>query len=156
MAASTDRITTDVFIAAPPARVWELITTAEHLGRWFGDAGATIDLRPGGALSLSWSEFGTVHGRVETVEPPSRFAFRWLTEQGLQVDPTAGNSTLVGFTVAAEADGTRLTVVESGFDTLDLDPSARTARLAGNTAGWRKELGELVVLAEAASADAPR
>ena len=33
-----------------------LIASAEHLGRWFGDAGAELDLRPGGALSLRWTE----------------------------------------------------------------------------------------------------
>ena len=52
MATQTDRIETDVLIAAPLQRVWDLITSAEHLGRWFGNAGAEIDLRPGGALSL--------------------------------------------------------------------------------------------------------
>ena len=71
MAAQTDRIERDVLIAAPVERVWELITSAEHLGRWFGDAGAEIDLRPGGPLSLRWREYGTVHGRVEAVEPPT-------------------------------------------------------------------------------------
>ena len=51
-----DRIERETVINAPVERVWELITEAEHLGRWFGDAGAEIDLRPGGALVLRWSE----------------------------------------------------------------------------------------------------
>jgi uncharacterized protein YndB with AHSA1/START domain len=31
-----DRIEREVTIDAPPERVWELVTEAEHLGRWFG------------------------------------------------------------------------------------------------------------------------
>jgi uncharacterized protein YndB with AHSA1/START domain len=54
-----DRIERKALINAPQERVWELLTEAEHLGRWFGDAGAEIDLRPGGAMTLSWEEHGT-------------------------------------------------------------------------------------------------
>src|ERR1700754_2824457 len=96
-----DLIKRETTIAAPIERVWALITSAEHLGRWFGDAGAEIDLRPGGALTLSWDEHGTAHGRVETIEPPHRFAYRWLTSADAQ-EATPGNSTLVEFTLAAE------------------------------------------------------
>jgi uncharacterized protein YndB with AHSA1/START domain len=40
-----DRIEREIAIAAPIERVWELVTEPEHVGRWFGDAGAEIDLR---------------------------------------------------------------------------------------------------------------
>ena len=143
MATETDRIETDVLIAAPLQRVWDLITSAEHLGSWFGNAGAEIDLRPGGALSLSWTEFGTFHGRVEAVEPPHRVAYRWLSRKDTRVEPTPDNSTLVEFTLAAEGEGTRVAVVESGFDGLDVDPAERAEALASHTTGWDKELGEL-------------
>ena len=46
-----DRIERETLINAPSERVWALITEAQHLGRWFGDAGAEIDLRPGGAMT---------------------------------------------------------------------------------------------------------
>jgi uncharacterized protein YndB with AHSA1/START domain len=46
-----DRIERKALINAPQERVWELLTEAEHLGRWFGDAGAEIDLRPGGRIA---------------------------------------------------------------------------------------------------------
>ena len=49
---TADQIERETTIAAPVERVWSLITEAEHLGKWFGDAGAEIDLRPGGALRL--------------------------------------------------------------------------------------------------------
>ena len=147
MATQTDRIERDVLIAAPVDRVWELITSAEHVGRWFGDAGAEIDLRPGGALSLSWREHGTCYGRVEAVEPPHRFAYRWLSTIGSRAEPAPGNSTLTEFTLAAEGEATRVAVVESGFDALDGDPAERTAALASHTRGWAEELDELAAYA---------
>jgi uncharacterized protein YndB with AHSA1/START domain len=143
MEAQTDRIERDVLIGAPVERVWELITSAEHLGCWFGDCGAEIDLRPGGALTLAWQEQGTVHGRVEAVESPHRFSWRWLQLSESRAEPTPTNSTLVEFTLAAEADGTRVVVVESGFDALDFDPAARAELFASHLGGWSLELGEL-------------
>jgi len=142
MTTHTDRIESDVLIAAPVERVWELITSAEHLGRWFGDAGAEIDLRPGGTLTLSWNEYPTAYGRVETVEPPHRFSYRWLTSSDAQ-EATPGNSTLVEFMLAAEGDGTRVALVESGFDGLELDADQRAGRFAAHTRGWPLELDEL-------------
>src|SRR5918999_2712414 len=73
---SMDRIEREVTIDAPPERVWELVTGAEHLGRWFGDAGAEEDLRPGGELALHWSEYGTSKGRIEAGEAPRVVAVR--------------------------------------------------------------------------------
>jgi uncharacterized protein YndB with AHSA1/START domain len=147
MTAATDRIEKDVLIAASVERVWELITSAEHVGRWFGDAGAEIDLRPGGALSLSWRDHGTFHGRVEAVDPPRRFAYRWLATIGSQAEPTPANSTLTEFTLHPHGDRTRVAVVESGFDALDVDPAERAAALSSHTTGWTSELGELVAYA---------
>src|SRR6266545_3327859 len=42
---------TDCPAVANPAasKVWAALTTAEGLGTWFGDKGATIELRPGGS-----------------------------------------------------------------------------------------------------------
>jgi len=142
-----DTIEREITIGAPPHRVWELLTTAEHLGAWFGDAGAEIDLRPGGALQLKWTEYGTVHGRVEAVEAPHRFAFRWSILGGRHDDDafSEGTTTLVEFTLA-EADGgagTTLRVAESGFALLDTDEAERTRRHADNTKGWGQELEEL-------------
>ena len=139
-----DQIERETVISAPVERVWTLITEAEHLGRWFGDAGAEIDLRPGGAMALRWTEYGTSRGRVEHVEAPTRFAYRWapFKDPGGE-DPVEGNSTLVEFMLAAEAEGTRLRVVESGFAALATSEAQRVENHKGNTQGWAKELGEL-------------
>ncbi|HEX6619559.1 MAG TPA: SRPBCC family protein [Solirubrobacteraceae bacterium] len=143
-----EQIERETVIAAPVERVWALLTEAEHLGRWFGDAGAELDLRPGGALSLTWEQYGTVHGRVVDVEAPRRFSYRWAVLRESQSEPVEGNSTLVEFTLEAEGEGTRLRVVESGFDTLFADPEKRTQRYEDNTKGWGSELAELADYAE--------
>ena len=143
-----EQIERETVIAAPVERVWALLTEAEHLGRWFGDAGAEVELRPGGALTLTWEQYGTVHGRVVDVEAPRRFSYRWAVLRESQSEPVEGNSTLVEFTLEAEGDGTRLRVVESGFDTLFADPEKRAQRYEDNTKGWGSELAELADYAE--------
>jgi uncharacterized protein YndB with AHSA1/START domain len=139
-----DRIERETVIDAPVERVWTLITEAEHVGRWFGDAGAELDLRPGGEVVLRWNEHGTSRGRVVAVEPHTRFSYRWapFRDPGGE-EPVEGNSTLVEFTLTPEGDGTRLRVVESGFAALAASEEQRAANHAGNTRGWRDELDEL-------------
>ncbi len=139
-----EQIERETVIAAPVERVWALLTEAEHIGRWFGDAGAEIDLRPGGAMVVRWSEHGTVHARVETVEPHERFAYRWAPyrDPGGQ-EPVDGNSTLVEFTLRAEGPDTRLRVVESGFRDLDCTEARQAENAEGNREGWQIELGDL-------------
>jgi uncharacterized protein YndB with AHSA1/START domain len=138
---STDRIERKTSIAAPVERVWALLTEAEHLGAWFGDAGAEIDLRPGGAMALTWEEHGTVRARVERVEPHRLFSYRWASR--MDAEPAEGASTLVEFTLEPDGAGTLLRVVESGFAALDLPADEQAERAAGNTAGWDHELRDL-------------
>src|SRR5918995_991050 len=135
-----DRIEQEIVIEAPPEVVWELITDPQHVGAWFGDA-AEIDLRPGGDAALTWEGYGTFLARVEKVEPPRFFSFRWA--RPTDTPPAEGNSTLVEFSLSAEGEGTRLRVVESGFDTLALPEDEKAQRLADNTEGWKVELGHL-------------
>ena len=155
MTLDTDRIQRDILIAAPVQRVWELITAAEHLGRWFGNAGAEIDLRPGGAMVLRWADHGISRGRVVTVEPPHRFSYRWAPFKDPGGDePVEGNSTLVEFTLEPDGDGTLLRVVETGFASLDLPAEEQAKRADGNTEGWdyeMRDLGEYARSAQAAS-----
>jgi uncharacterized protein YndB with AHSA1/START domain len=148
-----DQIERETVINAPVERVWELITEAEHVGRWFGDAGAEIDLRPGGAMVIRWAEMGTSRGRVVAVEPRTRFAYRWapFTDPGGE-EPVEGNSTLVDFTLQPEGDATRLRVVESGFAALATSDEQRDRNVNSNTKGWEHETAELREYAEKVAA----
>jgi uncharacterized protein YndB with AHSA1/START domain len=70
----TDTIESEVHIAAPIERVWDIITRPEHLGRWFGDAGAEQD---GNVIRMRWEEHGEAELRVVRSEAPRVFAWRW-------------------------------------------------------------------------------
>lgn len=135
------QIERETVIAAPVERVWAVLTEGEHVGRWFSDAGAEIDLRPGGAIVLRWAEYGTGRARIVDVEPPHRFSYRWAAiREHWGEEPDDRNSTLVEFTLVSEGDGTRLRVVESGFEALEGTDEQRRRSFEGNTEGWDKQL----------------
>jgi uncharacterized protein YndB with AHSA1/START domain len=134
-----DAIEREIVIDAPPSVVWAIVTEAQQLAGWFSDE-AEIDLRPGGRMLLTWRGRGTYQGRIETVDPPRLFAFRWQTREG---EFTETNSTLVTMTLEAEEAGTRLRVVESGFATLPWPDDRRAWYADENAKGWLAELNEL-------------
>jgi uncharacterized protein YndB with AHSA1/START domain len=140
-----DQIVRTVEINQPPARVWAALTTAEGLAAWFGET-ATIDLRPGGAASMTWSSGDRADMRVERIEEPSVFGFTWHI-YGLPADDP--RRTYVEFVLEPDGDHrTRLTVTESGFAQLPDDDHAKA--FEGNTGGWKSELDELVAYLDAA------
>ena len=133
-----DSIVREITVAAPVERVWEVLTRAEYVGRWFGAEKAEIDLRPGGSFVMVWAEHGTGYARVERVDEPALFSFRWSIEP--EVEPVPGEETLVEFTLTPEADGTRLKVVESGFSKLDRPAEKQEWHRERNVDGWRQVL----------------
>ena len=135
----------EVLIEAPVELVWSIVTEPEHVAEWLSDA-VQIDLRPGGDAAFTWEGYGLTRARVEKVEAPHLFAFRWLARPG--GDPGQpvgdGNSTLVEFHLSPEGDGTRVRVVETGFPLLDRPESDRADIARDHDNGWERELGELV------------
>jgi uncharacterized protein YndB with AHSA1/START domain len=127
-----DTIEREVLIAAPIERVWDIITQPEHMGRWFGDAGAEQD---GDVIRMRWEEYGEAELRIVQSEAPNAFAYRWdANVKGI-------GDTLVEFTLTPEADGTRVRVVESGFASLAATDTVREELREGNVRGWKQELG---------------
>jgi uncharacterized protein YndB with AHSA1/START domain len=137
-----DRIEREVVVAAPRERVWEIITQAEHVGKWFGDSGAEVDLRPGGTIVLRWEKYGTVYAMIDKIDEPNYFSYRW-TPGTPDAKPDNENSTLVEFTLTPQGGETRLRVVETGFSNLLMNESERAEQFSDNTEGWAKELREL-------------
>lgn len=133
-----DRIERTVTIPRPRREVWQALTTAEGLGSWFGER-ATIDLRPGGAASMTFAGGMTVDMRVERVEEPEVFAYTWRLPDLPDDDP---RRTYVEFTLEPDGDGTRLRMVESGF--AQLPPETRRDTYESHSEGWTQELAELV------------
>lgn len=134
----TDIITRTITVDAPRSVVWEAITVADQLARWFGDI-AEVDLRPGGDLLFGWSEFeSTSAGVVTVVDEPREFGFTW--EAGRDESGEMW-STTVTFTLEDDAGRTRVTVVESGIAALPDDLYDRT--LTENSSGWTAEIADL-------------
>ncbi len=135
------RIEKQVRLRHPPARVWRAVATADEFGRWFG-ARLTGELLPGatarGALDAPGYEHLTLELQVERVEPERFFSFHW---HPYAVDPAADYAqeprTLVSFTLEEVPDGTRLTIVESGFE--DLPANRRDEAYRMNDQGWAEQ-----------------
>ena len=141
----TDRIEREILIEAPVDVVWGVVTEPEQIKRWFTDA-ADLDLRPGGNGTLHWdakatNDPATAHLRVETVEPPHRFAFRWDFPE--DAEPGPDNSLLVEFTLVAEGDSTRLRLVESGFEQLDRPADVKARYIDDHNHGWDVHMASL-------------
>lgn len=136
-----DEVRRTIEIRAARERVWAALTQPEELLRWFPSEYAAVDLRPGGLASFVWDESAD-EAVVDVVEPLSRFVFRWRPA-GLDRPYTT-----VSFELDEIENGTRLTLVESGFASLP-DQIAERSR-GENDEGWREELEELKTYLEAA------
>ena len=130
----------EVVIDAPVEVVWQLVTQLDHIRQWFSDE-AEVDLRVGGGGRLRFKSGQSYQLQIEALEPPRRFAFRWVQPEGSIV--RADNSLLVEFTLEAEAGGTRLRLIESGFDTIDWSDPQKQKYADEHSTGWQTILGRL-------------
>ena len=96
-----DTIERTTVLAHPVDRVWAALTDPAEFGRWFCQS-ASWELREGAAMAMSWDEHGSAPGVIVTVEPMTRFAYRWGSEDR-PLEP--GQSTLVEWTLAPTEDG---------------------------------------------------
>jgi uncharacterized protein YndB with AHSA1/START domain len=146
-----------VHIEAPVELVWRMVTEPDQVVRWFPDE---VDLQPTpgyeGSMTFRPEAGGTVHVpiRVESVDAPHRFTYRWNHAAGTVAD--AANSMLVEFTLIPEDGGTRLRVVETGHDGLGWPQDQQDAYVNDHNDGWSHHLGRLERLYTRRSADAAR
>jgi uncharacterized protein YndB with AHSA1/START domain len=130
----------EILIEAPPEVVWRTITQPDQMSRWFADR-VELVVEPG---AHGYMQFGDQGGPVvvETVDPPTRFSFRWNHPRG--EEPVAGNSMLVEFTLTPEgSERTRLRVSETGHELRDW-PDAEKQRYADeHRDGWAEFLDRL-------------
>lgn len=97
----------EIFVAAPPARVFEMLTRAEAFSNLTGGAPAQIDATDGGAFSIFG---GMIEGRnVECVQA-TRLVQAWRPKTW-----APGLYSLVRFDLQAEADGTRILLEHVGY-----------------------------------------
>jgi uncharacterized protein YndB with AHSA1/START domain len=133
----------DILIEAPAEVVWRTITEPAQMSQWFADQ-VDLVVEPG---AHGYMTFGDQGGPVvvETVDPPTRFSFRWNHPHA--EEPVAGNSMLVEFTLTPEdAERTRLRVIETGHE-LRSWPDAEKQRYADeHQEGWGEFLDRLDTL----------
>jgi len=88
IAPTQDTVIAEIFIAAPPARVFQAISDPTQLPRWWGQDGlyqvtkSTMDVRPGGkwrseGVGADGTEF-YVEGEYLEVEPPRKLVHTWF------------------------------------------------------------------------------
>ena len=150
----SDRIEREIRIDAPIDVVWSVVTEPAQITKWFSDS-AELELEPGaeGTLTFRGSRKGSrpgdgqrdavVNVRVERIEPPRHFAFRWDYQHG--EEPDEGNAPLVEFTLTEDGDATLLTLVESGLRRRGWTDDQNRRYLADHERGWDHHLGLLSV-----------
>src|SRR5688572_18550381 len=139
---TSDRIEKQIVLKAPRARVWRALSDPAEFGAWFG-ARLTGRFVPGervtGQITIPGYTHVVMELEIERVEPEKFFSYRWHPYAvDPKVDYSAEPPTLVEFRLEDVDGGTRLTVVESGFDKL---PAARRAEaFRMNEGGWAGQL----------------
>ncbi len=141
----TDRIEKKILLRAPRSRVWRALTDAAEFGQWFQvklATGFAVGERVTGRITHPGYEHVTLELVVERMEAEQLFSFRW---HPYAVEPDVDYSqepmTLVEFRLAAQAGGTLLTVVESGFDRVPA--GRRDLALRMNSQGWSAQLDNI-------------
>jgi uncharacterized protein YndB with AHSA1/START domain len=139
---STDRIEKLIVLKAPRSRVWRAISNAKEFGAWFrlaldGEFVAGTKVR--GRITYPGYEHLTAELQIETIEPEGYFAYRWHPYAiDPKVDYSSEPTTLVEFQLEVVTGGTRLTIVESGFDLIPIGRRHEAFRM--NDQGWTAQL----------------
>ena len=133
-----DRIVKMVELNAPISRVWRAISDHQEFGQWFR---VKLDgpFKPGlvstGQMTFPGYEHYPWLAIVERVEHEKLLSFRWHHfDEKSCVAVTDQPTTLVEFYLEPLAGGTRLTIIESGFE--DIPDPRRLEILRDNSEGW--------------------
>ena len=139
---TTDRIEKTLVLNATRAEVWRAISSAEDFGAWFGvklDGPFAPGARVTGRITIPNYDHLTLALDIERMDRERLFSYRW---HPYAVDPNKDYSTepttLVEFTLEDAPGGTKLTVVESGFDRIPADRRAEAFRM--NEGGWTAQV----------------
>ena len=137
-----DRIEKQIELKAPVSEVWRALTDHREFGEWF-----RVKLEgpfvPGqvsrGQITYPGYEHLKWEATVQQMEPEKLFSFTW---HPYAVDPKIDYSneppTLVEFTLQKTANGTLLTVTESGFDKIPSGRRLEAFRM--NDGGWAEQM----------------
>jgi uncharacterized protein YndB with AHSA1/START domain len=137
-----NEIEKQIDVKAPLSRVWRALTDYREFGRWFQvrlDGPFVPGQACAGAMTYPGFEGKPFTVMVKEIQPERLFSYTW---HPYALDPDrdydAEPQTLVVFTLQEIAGGTRLTVNESGFDSLPAD--RREEAFSMNEGGWEAQL----------------
>ena len=132
----TESISFDFELDHPPEKVWRALTEPALLAEWLLPV-LDLKLEPGAAFTLKTQPYpgwdGTVHCRMLEIEAHRKLSYAWVVGDMELV-------TVVTFTLAPTASGTRLSLVQSGFK-----PDQKR-NFGGARYGWRMMGDKLVDL----------
>jgi uncharacterized protein YndB with AHSA1/START domain len=136
-----DRIEKKIELKAPVARVWRALTDYREFGEWFRvkiDGPFVAGEVSRGHITWPGYEHLQWEAVVKAMEPERLFSFTW---HPYAVDPKMDYSkepqTLVEFQLKKTAEGTLLTVTESGFDKIPAGRRPEAFRMNEN--GWAQQ-----------------
>ncbi len=145
LASTTDRIEKTVDIRAGIDRVWRALTDHDEFGSWFRvkiDGPFVVGTASTGHITYPGFEHVRWESFVKDMEAPNYSAFTW---HPYAIEPDVDYSkeppTLVEFKLEPIENGTRLTVVESGFDALPAERQPLALRM--NDGGWQEQVGNI-------------
>ena len=140
----TDTIEKTTFVRAPIDAVWRAISDHREFGSWFKvdlDGPFVAGEKSTGKMTYPGYEGYSWLAWVTAVDAPNRLAFEWTPGADVPDDPETAPRTLVEFRLSPEGDGTRLHIVESGFDALP--EGMRESALRSNTEGWTIQINNV-------------
>jgi len=112
--AGTRSVETSIALPAPPERVWQALTQAQELMRWFPPL-ARVRPGKGGSIFMSWDGLYEGESAIQLWEPPRRLRTAWVTGESV---PGSDAELALVVDYALESDsggGTILRLVHSGF-----------------------------------------
>jgi uncharacterized protein YndB with AHSA1/START domain len=117
-------------MAHPPEKIWRALTQGPLIEEWLmaNDFKAVVGHRFSFRSTPMPNWNGIIDSEVLVVEPHKKLSYSW---------GSMGLETVVVWTLAATAHGTRLRMEQSGFR------SEKDANYQGATYGWRKFIGNL-------------
>ncbi len=137
-----NKIVKKIDLKAPISRVWKALTDYKEFGQWFcvKIEGPFVVGQPAcGYLTYPGYENLRWEVQVKQMETEKLFSYTW---HPYAVDPSVDYSTetptLVEFRLEEIPDGTRLTVIESGFD--KIPDHRRSDAMRMNDGGWEEQL----------------
>lgn len=136
-----------IHVEASPEVVFEVVSQPEHIREWWSDDASLDEVSPGAVGQLVWGDGDGDATQVESftiveVDPPRRFAFRWVTSTGEEA--AQGNSLLVTFDLEPSATGTTLRLTETGFRERGWEVAVLEQAFHDHENGWDTFLPRLV------------